>query len=77
VRVHLGDRLEEQVARLPMPVLALRGEGDRLSTERWMDDLVGVAKDGEWSTMPGAHTFVWMYPDAWSAPLRRLAQRVA
>ena len=77
VRVHLGDRLEEQVARLTMPVLALRAEGDRLSTERWMDQLVDVAKDGEWRTMPCAHTFVWNHPEAWSAPLRQLARRVA
>jgi pimeloyl-ACP methyl ester carboxylesterase len=77
VKVHLADRLEEQVARLPMPVLALRGEEDRLSTERWMNDLVKVASDAEWCNVPGAHTFVWMHPEAWSAPLRRLAERVA
>ena len=76
IKVHLDDRLEEQVAQLSMPVLALRGEQDRLSTDKWMNDLAGAAPNGEWVTVPGAHAFVWMYPDAWSAPLRRLAERV-
>lgn len=77
IKVHLDDRLEEQVARLPMPVLALRGEEDRLSTDGWMNSLVSAASDAEWGKVPGAHAFVWLYPDAWSAPLRRLAGRVA
>jgi pimeloyl-ACP methyl ester carboxylesterase len=75
IRVHLRDRLEEQVARLPMPMLALRARNDRLSTDTWMDDLAGAAHMGEWVPMPGAHAFVWLHPDAWSAPLRRLAER--
>jgi pimeloyl-ACP methyl ester carboxylesterase len=75
LRVHLRDRLEEQVANLPMPILALRAEGDRLSTRRWMEELVDVAAKGEWVSMPGAHAFVWLYPHAWSAPLRELAER--
>ena len=77
VRAHLRDRLEEQVARLAMPVLALRAHEDRLSTNDWMDELVDVAQTGEWTTMPGAHAFVWLYPDAWSAPLRRLAEETS
>ena len=77
VRVHLRDRLEEQVARLEMPVLALRGRDDRLSTDAWLDELVDAAHAAEWVTLPGAHAFVWLYPDAWSAPLRRLAERAS
>jgi pimeloyl-ACP methyl ester carboxylesterase len=77
IRVHLRDRLEDQVARLPMPVLSLRAQGDRLSTETWMDDLAEAAPQGEWVPMPGAHAFVWLYPDAWSAALRRLAERIS
>jgi pimeloyl-ACP methyl ester carboxylesterase len=75
LRVHLDDRLEEQVARLPMPVLALRADDDRLSTAAWMDELVKAGEDAEWVSVPGAHAFVWTHPDAWSAPLRRLAER--
>jgi pimeloyl-ACP methyl ester carboxylesterase len=77
LRVHLNDRLEEQVSRLEMPVLALRGENDRLSTDHWMEDLVSAAKDGQWVKVPGAHAFVWLYPDAWSTPLRQLAEQSA
>lgn len=33
VKVHLADRIEEQVGRLDMPVLAIRAENDRLSNE--------------------------------------------
>ena len=76
LRVHLKDRLEDQVSRLRMPVLALRAEDDRLTTEAWMDDLMRAASDGSWVRVPGAHAFVWVYPDAWSAPLRQLAERV-
>jgi pimeloyl-ACP methyl ester carboxylesterase len=75
VRVHLDDRLEHQVARLRMPVLALRGQDDRLTTDDWLDHLTGLGRDAGWVAVPGAHTFVWMRPDAWSAPLRRLAER--
>jgi pimeloyl-ACP methyl ester carboxylesterase len=76
IKVHLDDRIEEQIGRLPMPVLALRAENDRLTTRSWMDELVREARDGEWVAVPGAHAFVWLYPEAWSAPLRRLADRV-
>jgi pimeloyl-ACP methyl ester carboxylesterase len=77
IKVHLDDRLEEQVARLQMPVLAMRAEHDRLTTDGWMHRLARVAPEAEWVKVPGAHAFVWLYPDAWSAPLRRLAERVA
>jgi hypothetical protein len=60
-----------------MPVLALRADDDRLTTQRWMDDLIGVAKEATWVKVPGAHAFVWLYPEAWSDPLRRLAERAA
>jgi pimeloyl-ACP methyl ester carboxylesterase len=77
IRVHLRDRLEEQVARLPLPVLALRAHEDRLSTDEWMRELVEGAGAAEWISMPGAHAFVWSYPEAWSPPLRRLAERAS
>ncbi|MBO0845287.1 MAG: alpha/beta hydrolase [Nocardioides sp.] len=77
IKVHLRDRLEEQVARLPMPVLALRATEDRLSTDAWMHELAGAGRSTTWTAMPGAHAFVWLYPDAWSAPLRSLAERAA
>jgi pimeloyl-ACP methyl ester carboxylesterase len=75
LKVHLADRLEDQVARLVVPSLALRATGDRLSTDEWMDELA-AGSDSDWEHVPGAHTFVWNHPDAWSEPLRRLGQRV-
>jgi pimeloyl-ACP methyl ester carboxylesterase len=77
VRVHLRDRLEEQVAELSMPVLIIRGTDDRLSTDRWVDELCRVAVAGEVVTVPGPHTFIWVDPRAWSQPLQRLTKRAA
>jgi pimeloyl-ACP methyl ester carboxylesterase len=77
IHVHLRDRLEDQVSRLSMPVLALRARDDRICTEAWMDDLVDGADSAEWLSMPGAHAFVWLYPNAWSDPLRSLALRAS
>jgi pimeloyl-ACP methyl ester carboxylesterase len=77
LKVHLDDHIEDQVRRLTMPVLALRAEGDRLTTDHWMDDLVAMTAQGSWASMPGAHAFVWLYPEAWSDPLRRLAEQVS
>jgi pimeloyl-ACP methyl ester carboxylesterase len=77
VRVHLADRLEDQVGRLSMPVLAIRGDQDRLTTDRWLRELAGLRPNVEWVKVAGAHTFVWMHPRAWSDPLHRLADRAS
>ncbi|RFU20411.1 alpha/beta fold hydrolase [Geodermatophilus marinus] len=74
VRVHLADRIEEQVARLDVPLLVIRAEDDRLTTDRWVRALAASA-GGELVTVPGAHAFLWLDPEAWSAPLRGLAAR--
>jgi pimeloyl-ACP methyl ester carboxylesterase len=76
LRVHLADRLQDQVSRLRQPLLVLRGAQDRLSTDTWVRDLVSGARDAESVTVDGAHAFVWLYPHAWSEPLERLAARV-
>ena len=36
----------------------------------------GLAPDGRFCTVPGAHSFVWTTPDAWSAPIEDLARRL-
>ena len=74
VRVHLADHLEEQVARLEVPLLVIRAEDDRLTTDGWVRGLAASA-GGELTTVPGAHAFLWLDPDAWSAPLRGLAAK--
>jgi pimeloyl-ACP methyl ester carboxylesterase len=75
VRVHLRDHLEDQVARLSVPVLILRARHDHLSTVDWMDELVDLSGAAECVAMPGAHAFVWVHPRAWSSPLEELAAR--
>lgn len=77
VRVHLRDRLEDTVPRLPMPVLVLRGDHDRLLSKRWTHELVEQARDGRLATMPGPHTFPWVAPRAWNQPVRQLATQAA
>jgi pimeloyl-ACP methyl ester carboxylesterase len=77
LRVHLRDRLEDQVSRLEMPALALRADRDRLTTDAWLDDLAGTGADTQWARVPGAHAFVWTHPTVWSEPLHALAARVA
>jgi pimeloyl-ACP methyl ester carboxylesterase len=72
VRVHLADRIEEQVTRLQMPVLIIRAGDDRLTTACWVRELASSC-GGDLVTVPGAHAFLWLDPEAWSAPLRELS----
>ncbi len=72
-RVHLDDALEESVARLHVPLLVICGREDRISSARWGRHLATLVSDGRYVEVPGAHTFPWLAPDAWSAPVRQLA----
>ncbi|MGY1826996.1 alpha/beta fold hydrolase [Blastococcus sp. SYSU DS0541] len=71
--VHLRDRLEDTVERVPQPVLVLHGDRDRLCTEAWARELSERARDGRFRSVPGAHSFVWTAPHAWSTPIAELA----
>lgn len=73
VSVHLRDHLEDVVPRVSCPVLVLRGDADRISTETWARQLAGLAAEGRFAAVPGPHTFVWYDPAAWDAPIRDLA----
>lgn len=73
-RVHLDDVLEDNVARLRVPLLVIRGREDRISTARWGRYLTTLVADGHYIEVPGAHTFPWLVPHAWSPPLRHLAE---
>jgi pimeloyl-ACP methyl ester carboxylesterase len=75
VRAHLRHAIEEPVSRLGVPLLVIRGVDDRLSTPGWGRQLAGLVPDGEYLEMPGAHTFPWRDPHAWSQPLRRFAEK--
>jgi pimeloyl-ACP methyl ester carboxylesterase len=77
LRVHLADRIEEQVVALQVPTMVLRASGDELSTPGWAARLASLATDGTMVEVPGSHAFVWQHPDAWSQPLRNLATDLA
>jgi pimeloyl-ACP methyl ester carboxylesterase len=77
LRAHLADRLEEAVPQVRVPVLVLYGEEDLLCTEEWARTLCALAGDGRFCRMPGAHSFPFTAPTAWSEPIRRLAEEVA
>ncbi len=76
LKVHLADALEDVVPQVPVPVLVLHGDRDRLCTEEWARELADLAPDGRFVPVPGAHSFVWTAPGAWSAPIEDLARRV-
>ncbi|MEU1889566.1 alpha/beta fold hydrolase [Streptomyces pristinaespiralis] len=75
-RVHLNDALEESVARLSVPLLVIRGRDDRIGTARWARHLSQLVSNGSYVEVPGAHTFPWLAPEAWSPPVRHLARKV-
>lgn len=74
LKVHLDDALEDVVPRVRAPVLVLYGDRDRLCTQEWARHLSQQAPDGRFETVPGAHSFVWTAPSAWSEPIERLAR---
>ena len=76
VRAHLADRLEDVVPQVRVPVLVVHGADDLLCTEEWARCLGDLAPDGRFASVPGAHSFVWTAPDAWSGPIRGLAEEV-
>jgi pimeloyl-ACP methyl ester carboxylesterase len=70
VRVHLDHELEDSLRRVTVPLLILRGADDRLSTPGWARRLTAIVADGRYVELPGAHTFPWLDPHAWSGPVR-------
>ena len=73
---HLADALEDVVPQVQVPVLVLRGDQDRLCTQAWARELAALAPDGRFCAVPGAHSFVWTTPGAWSSPIERLAREL-
>jgi pimeloyl-ACP methyl ester carboxylesterase len=73
VRVHRRHRIEEPLARLRVPLLVIRGRDDALSGAAWARRLTTLVTDGRYVEVPGAHTFPWRDPYAWSQPVRRFA----
>src|SRR3954452_20232983 len=77
LKAHLDDALEDVVPEVRVPVLVLYGDQDRICTERWARQLSKLAPDGRFTTIPGAHSFVWTAPSAWSEPIEQLAREVS
>ena len=73
---HLADALEDVVPQVQVPVLVLHADQDRLCTQAWARELAALAPDGRFCAVPGAHSFVWTAPDAWSTPIERLAREL-
>lgn len=65
----LADQPEAVVPRVPMPLLVLRGEHDRLCPQAWADRLARAAPDGHVVRLPGAHNVPWTHPEQFSAAL--------
>jgi len=76
LRVHLRDRLEDVVPRVGVPLLVLHGERDQLCSEEWARALAAAAPDGRFASMPGPHSFPYTHPEAWSEPIRRVAEEL-
>lgn len=77
VRVHIDDAIEEPLSRLEVPVLVIRGEEDRIGSRAWAQHLAGLGAGGVYTEVHGAHTFPWLDPQAWSGPVRSLAEAAA
>jgi pimeloyl-ACP methyl ester carboxylesterase len=77
LKVHLADALEDVVPQVAVPLLVLHGDQDRICTEAWARELAELAPDGRFCAVPGAHSFVWTAPGAWSAPIEALAHRLS
>lgn len=71
----LADRIEDAIGALAVPYLVVYGADDRISDRGWARGLARLGA-GRFAEVPGAHTFVWSHPDAWSAPVRDFAASV-
>ena len=74
VGAQLRHDIEQPVSRTSVPVLVIRGRRDLISRRRWARHLAGLVDDGAYVEVDGAHTFVWLDPGAWSAPIRSFAE---
>jgi pimeloyl-ACP methyl ester carboxylesterase len=74
LKVHLADHVEDVVPHVSVPLLVLHGDQDRICTEQWARELAELAPDGRYRSVPGAHSFVWTSPSAWSEPIQQLAR---
>ncbi|WP_136520567.1 alpha/beta fold hydrolase [Cellulomonas telluris] len=49
----LEYRTEERIQQVPVPVLVVRGEHDRIAPRPWVQQVAAAAPDGRWAEVPG------------------------
>jgi 2-hydroxy-6-oxonona-2,4-dienedioate hydrolase len=68
----LGDRIEDKLPLLRMPVLVLRGEHDPIAPQDWVERLASLAPLGSVAVVPGvAHAVNYTAPEALVALIER------
>jgi pimeloyl-ACP methyl ester carboxylesterase len=66
-------QLEERLAEVRCPVVLARGEGDRISPQRWLETLRGVVPGPPVATVAGAvHSVVYSHPEAVAGIVREV-----
>jgi pimeloyl-ACP methyl ester carboxylesterase len=66
----MGQRPEDHVGRLDVPVLVITGEHDGLAPPSWAHQLSQLARTGSLVVLPGAHNACFPNADAADAALR-------
>ena len=70
MQIALADRIEEKLPRLPMPVLIVRGAGDPIVSQRWVEHLAALLPNGRLIITRGAHTPNFSEPDSFVGTIR-------
>lgn len=73
----MGQRPEDHIGRLDVPVLVVAGEHDGLAPPSWARHLSGLARNGSFVVLPGAHNACFPHVGAADAALRAAVERWA
>ncbi|MGY1750853.1 alpha/beta fold hydrolase [Modestobacter sp. SYSU DS0511] len=77
-RATSGERLDDRLRRVPVPVVVLRGDADALCPHDWAELLAGAAPHGRLVELPGAaHMTPHTHPDEVAAVLADLVREVS
>jgi pimeloyl-ACP methyl ester carboxylesterase len=71
LRHALRDRIEDQLPRVRVPVLVVRGARDPIAPQRWAEEVTRLLPRGRLVVIPGAaHTVNYSAPEALTAVVR-------
>jgi 2-hydroxy-6-oxonona-2,4-dienedioate hydrolase len=74
LRHAMADRPEAKLHRIPAPTLIIRGEKDKIATQRWVDLMVNLLPNGEGTVLGGVpHALNYSAAPAIAAEIRRFA----